>query len=67
MATEKLTQYQLDQLHQKLADEAIIASLYGSDAEVFPAPENEWYEYFCEFCPQYGECHVCGQRHGDSR
>ena len=42
-----LTPYQVEMLHEKLSDEALMR------------PEEWW----CEHCPQYGECGVCGQKH----
>ncbi len=60
---EILSEYQRAQLREKLADEAVIASMYGAEAEVYPAEGHQAMEYWCEHCPQYGECVVCGQRH----
>lgn len=42
-----LTPYQVEMLREKLRDEALMQ------------PEEWW----CEHCPQYGECSVCGQTH----
>lgn len=42
-----LTLYQRDMLCEKLSDEMLMH------------PEEWW----CEHCPQYGECCVCGQTH----
>lgn len=54
-----LSPMQVELLREKLADEAIIR---GHDREPEPEPE-----YWCEHCPQYGFCCVCGQTHERTR
>jgi len=46
-----LSPYQVEMLREKLADEAITR---GREPE-----------YWCEFCPQYGHCCICGQNHAE--
>ncbi len=42
-------------LVEKLTDEAM---MHGS----WP-PSGQAMEYYCEHCPQYGHCSICGQDH----
>ncbi len=50
-----ITPYQIAMLTEKLTDEAM---MHGS----WP-PSGQAMEYWCEHCPQYGHCCICGQDH----
>lgn len=57
-----LSRYQQDGLREKLAEEGLI---YGCAVGTgFMRLNYQELEQFCEHCPVWGKCCVCGQEHG---